>query len=177
MYQKLVADLHTDAELIILVDSDLMLFEPLYLNDIIVNGKIPIYYLPWEESREAEKVWRAPTSRLMGLDLHADLMTGSPFPFWRSTFGKVREHIETVNKMSYGEAVYSTTPFTTSGFHAHPMRWSDYEAMNLYASTHEPDRYMLRNQHDRPHPWPWRLYWSRGDWSANLQNEFDRRLA
>lgn len=176
MYQKLIADTHTDAELIILVDSDLMLFRPVFLDDIVIDGKIPIDYLPWPESPEAERVWRKPTSRLMGLDLGADLMAGAPFPFWRETFGKVRSHIETINRMSFGEALYSTTPFTTAGFHRHPFRWSDYEAMNLYASTFERDRYFLRHRREQPAPWPWRLYWSRGDWSAELQAEFERRL-
>lgn len=176
MYQKLIADTHTDADLIILVDSDLMLLRPLYLDDIIIDGKIPIDFLPWNESPEAELVWRDPTSRIMGMDLHSDLMAGAPFPFWRETFGAVRNHIEKTNRMSYGEAVYSTTPFTTAGFGGHTFRWSDYEAMNLYASAYESERYFLRNRHTQPFPWPWRLYWSRGDWSAELQADFDRRL-
>jgi hypothetical protein len=177
MYMKLMSDTHTDADLIICVDSDLMLLRPVYLDDIIIDGKVPIDFLPWHESPEAERVWRGPTSRLMGMDLHCDMMAGSPFPFWRDTFGKVRDHIEKTNGISYGEALYSTTPFTTAGFHNHQFKWSDYEAMNLYASTHQSDRYFLRSRHSTPFPWPWRLYWSRGDWSDELQAEFERRLA
>jgi hypothetical protein len=177
MYMKLTADQYTDADLIILVDSDLMLFRPVFLDDILVDGKIPIDWLPWNESPEAERVWRAPTSRIMGTDLDNDYMVSAPFPVWRETIAEVRQRIAKVNHCSFKDAVYSEVPFTTAGFHKHPLKLADYEALYLYAAKFQLDRYVLRNCHDRPKPWPWRLYWSRGDWSQELQAEFDRRLA
>jgi hypothetical protein len=176
MYCKMTADFYTNADLIILVDSDLMLFHPVFLDDILVDGKIPIDWLPWNESQIAEQAWRACTSKIMGMDLDNDYMVSAPFPVWRRTFGEVRDRIEKVNQKPFEVAIFSDVPFTTAGFNSHPLRLADYEALYLWAAKTDPGGYILRNCHDRPQPWPWRLYWSRGDWSPELQAGFDRLL-
>jgi hypothetical protein len=177
MYMKMTADQYTDADLIILVDSDVMLLRPVYLDDVLIDGKIPIDWLPWHESPLAEKAWRGCTSKVMGMDLDNDYMVSAPFPVWRRTFKEVRDHITSVTGQPLEKAIYSDVPFTTAGFNRHPLKIADYEALYLWGAKKDPDGYFLRNCHDRPAPWPWRLYWSRGDWSAELQQEFERRLS
>jgi hypothetical protein len=180
MYLKLTWDLDLPAEtdLVVMVDSDLMLMRPCFLDDLLTDGKPVIDWLPWIESWDAERAWRACTTMAMGLDLDRDYMVSAPFPLWVSTVRATRAHIEKVKGCALEKWMYSDVIFKTENFLKHPMKLADYEAMNLYAATFEPERYVLRNCHARqPFPWPWRLYWSRGDWTAELQAEFERRLA
>jgi hypothetical protein len=178
MYLKLTwdQDLPSDIDLVILVDSDLMLVRPCFLDDLLCDGKPVIDWLPWTESWDAERAWRAVTSLAMGMDLKCDMMVSAPFPLWVSTIAATRAHIERVIRGSLEKWMYSDVVFKTENFLTHPLKLADYEAMNLYASTYEANRYVLRNCHDRPVPWPWRLYWSRGDWNAALQAEFEQKL-
>lgn len=178
MYLKLTWDyvIGEEFDLVVMIDSDLMLTAPCFLSDLFSDGKPVIDWLPWEESREAEQAWRACTSRAMGMDLDRDYMVSAPFVFWRQTIPLTRLHIEKVTRCPFEKFMYSTVPFKTANFARHPMQLADYEAMALHAAKMEPHRYVLRNCHNRPVPWPWRLYWSRGDWSSALQAEFEQRL-
>jgi hypothetical protein len=161
MYLKMTADQYTDADLIICLDSDVMLLEPASLHDLMEGGKPVIYYLDWVAAEaNAEKKWRAGTSRIMGMDLDRDYMVYTPFTFWRSTFMRTRARIEKVTGKPFKEAVYSERPYDYAMFLNHPMIYADYEALCLFANKHEPDWYVVKPRPSKT--WPFRLYWSHG---------------
>jgi hypothetical protein len=170
MYQKMISDDFSPADLIMLCDSDLMLLAPASLDTVTKDGKPIIEYCEWHLGDPvAERVWRRPTSRVMGMDLDRDYMVQMPFLFWRDTFSKTRQRIVNTTERGFFESVYSDHPFHSANFLSHPVTFADYEALNLYAVKFEPDRYFIRATQDRPADWPWRLYWSHGDWSPQVE--------
>jgi hypothetical protein len=179
MFLKLTWDyvIGEEFDLVIMIDSDLMLTEPCFLADLVDGqGKPVIDWLDWHDSPQAEKAWRGCTSRAMGMDLDRDYMCSAPLVYRRETIPLTRLHIEKVTGQPLEQFMYSSTPFRTENFHAHPMKLADYEALGLYAAKYQSDKYALRSCHERPVPWPWRLYWSRGDWNETLQSYFAHRL-
>lgn len=170
MYQKMISDDYTSAELIMLMDSDLMCVAPASLDDLMIAGKPIIETLEWSESSHvAQQVWRGPTSRVMGIDLDRDYMVGNPFLFWRDTFSGTRQQIVKTTGRGFYESVYSGVPFAAKRFMAHPMTFADFEALGLYAAKFQPDRYVRRSANERPSSWPFKLYWSHGDWSPEVE--------
>jgi hypothetical protein len=176
MYQKMISDDYSDAELLLLVDSDLMVIGPASLADLMSRGKPVIEYREWTESPVAERVWRKPTSRVMGIDLDKDYMIGAPSLYWRDTFSKTRQQIVNATGKGFFEAVYSAAPFEATRFLEHPMTFADFEALNLYAAKFQPDRYSLRPLQERPKNWPFRLFWSHGDWTPEVRAFLDAKL-
>ena len=178
MYQKMTADDFTDAPLIILWDSDVMLCAPANLGWIFWDGKPIIEYQEWEEvAGVSEQVWRRPTSQMVGLDLDREFMCGVPFIYWRETFSKTRVQIARTHRRSFFDCIYSETPFSAKTFMTHPMKLADFEALGLCAAKLEPDRYNFRHNKERPKDWPFKLYWSHGGLSAEIQADLDNLLS
>jgi hypothetical protein len=175
MYLKMISDEITDADLLLLSDSDLMLLEPASLDTLMVDGLPIVEYGDW--GPVAERMWRGSTARVMGIDLEHDYMVGAPFLFWRDTFVATRDHIARVTAQNFREAVYSDVPFSAANFLNHPVKFSEHEALNLYAAKFQSSRYCVRSNTERPAHWPWRLYWSHGDWTPGLQAQLDKLLA
>jgi len=176
MYEKMFADQLSDAELIISWDSDLMLFGPASIETLMHEGKPVIEWCDWADSPVAERVWRGPCERCMGIPLDRELMIQCPFLWWRDTYKLCREHIETVHGKSLYEVVFSDVPFYAANFLNHPMKFAEHDCLNLYGVTFQPERYHLRHTKDRPADWPFRLYWSHGDWSEELVQLLNSKL-
>lgn len=175
MYLKMTADQYTDADLIILVDSDVMLMSPATLDDLMEDGKPVVYYLDWVAAEAvAEQKWRSGTSRIMGMDLDRDYMVSVPCTFWHSTFASTRDRITKVTGQGFKDAVYSERPYDYTQFLDHPMIYADYEALGLFAAKCESERYVVK-----PRPakhWPFCLFWSHGyslEIETRLRNALD----
>jgi hypothetical protein len=182
MYQKTMADQFTDADLICLMDSDHILLEPAYLEDFMDHGKPIIRYRDWDEDPNdpsliiGQQQWAPPTERVMGSSLDKDYMVGAPFIFWRDTFLGVRNRVEEVTGLPFHDAVYSDRPYVYTNFLNHPKVYCDFESLGLYGAKFQADRYHLVH-HPRGLHWPFRTYWSHGDWTPSLQARFDGLLA
>ena len=178
MYQKLVSDDYSDAELILCVDSDVMLMRPARLSDFMVNRRPLIHYRNWGEKGEevAEKVWRRPTSIVMGMDLDKDYMVAAPPLFWRDTFAVTRQHIVRVTGRGFFESVYSDVAFNAEGFTTHPMTFCDFEALSLCGAKLEADRYEVRHDDNRSASWPFKQFWSHGGLTLAIEKELKLAL-
>ena len=179
MYQKMTADDFTDAELIILWDSDLMLTGPASIERLLSEDGKPI--IEWEDWNQAvthsERIWRGPTSLMMGMDLNHEYMCGVPFTYWRETFSKCRNQIARTHRRSFFDCLYSDVPFSAATFMTHPMKLADFEALGLTAAQLEPrDRYRFRHSSNRPKDWPFKLYWSHGGLTPEVRAELDAIL-
>jgi hypothetical protein len=177
MYQKMTADDFSDADLIILWDSDLMLTASADLS-LLVDRCVPIIeYQEWDEAvTHSERIWRGPTSLMMGIDLDREYMCGVPFIYWRETFSKCRNQIARTHRRSFYDCIYSDTPFSAATFMTHPMKLADFEALGLTAAAFESDCYIFRHNKDRPKDWPWKLYWSHGGLTPEIRAELDALL-
>jgi hypothetical protein len=176
MYQKMISDDFSPAELLMLVDSDVMLLGPASLDNLMHEGKPIIDYCEWQDNRTAERVWRAPTSRIMGMDLDRDYMVQVPFLYWRDTFSGTRQRIVNTTGRGFFESVWSGTPFSAATFLTHPMILADFEALGLYAVRFQPDRYFVQLNTERPADWPFRLYWSHGGCTPEIQQFLTSKL-
>lgn len=178
MYQKMTADDFTDAELIILWDSDLMLTAPASLERLFHDDRPIVEWQDWDQAvTHSERIWRGPTSLMMGMDLNHEYMCGVPFIYWRETFSKCRCQIARTHRRSFYDCIYSDVPFKASNFLNHPMKLADFEALGLTAAQIEPhDRYLLRHSSNRPKDWPFKLYWSHGGLTKEIQAELDAIL-
>jgi hypothetical protein len=182
MYKKTMADQVSQADLIILMDSDHLLLEPIYLEDLLDHGKPIVRYREWDEDPNdatlavSRQQWAPPTQRTLGMMLDRDYMVGAPFMFWRDTFSMVRNRIEEVTGLPFHDAVYSDQPYDYRHFLNHPKVYCDYEALGLYAVKFQSDRYSLVH-HSRGTHMPFRVYWSHGDWTPSLQTKLDTLLS
>ena len=182
MYLKSTADQYSEAELIMLIDSDHMLLEPVDVVSFLNHGGPVVHYRNWDDDPNdsslvvGRQIWGPPVQRTLGMPLDRDYMIGTPFTFWRSTFAAMRSRVEKVVGLPFHDAIYSDVPYDYRNFLNHPMKFCDYEALGLYASKFESDRYVLKHHAKGTH-WPIRNYWSHGDWSRELMNYFDEVLA
>lgn len=182
MYMKMMADEYSKADLIALIDSDHMLMEPLYIDDLLDHGRPVIGYRNWDEDPNDSALtvgrghWGGPIQRTMGIELDREYMVRPPFVYWRDTFAKVRSRVEEVTGRSFRDVLYSETPYNYKNFLAHPKTFCDYEALGVYAAQFEPERYVLKHFERGTH-WPLRVFWSHGDWTEALQKKLDELLA
>ena len=51
MYRKLLMDTLSEADLIMLLDSDHILLEPIYLEDLLADGKPIVHFRDWDDDR------------------------------------------------------------------------------------------------------------------------------
>lgn len=183
MYQKSIADTYCpDADLIFIFDSDHMLLGPTNLGNFMKDDKPIIRYREWNEDpndnslSEGKRQWGPPTYRVLGMPLDRDYMRGPPFLFWRETFKGLRNRVEEVTGLPFHDAVYSDRPYDYRSFLTHPKVYCDYESLGLFAAKFEPGHYHIA--HDSKYEyWPFRVYWSHGDWNQHLQNQLDAMLA
>jgi hypothetical protein len=183
MYTKATADQYCpDADLIMVLDSDHLLLEAARLEDFMDHGKPILHYRNWDDDPndpvllESRNQWGPPTERVLGISLDKDYMVGAPFLFWRDTFAEMRDRVEGVLGLPFQDAVYSDTPYDYHQFLSHPKRFCDYEAMGLFAAKFQSERYALIH-HEQGIHYPFRIYWSHGDWTAALRSKLDSLLA
>lgn len=183
MYTKTLADTYaTDSDLIMVLDSDHLLLEPARLEQFMDGNKPVIRWKSWNEDphdgslTEGYRQWAPPTERLLGIPLDRDYMRGPPFLFWRETFKAMRNRIEDVTGLPFHDAVYSDQPYDYRSFLSHQKTHCDYECLGLFASKFQPELYSLVHQPPDEH-WPFRVFWSHGDWGPDLQAYFDKLLA
>lgn len=181
MYQKSIADTYSDADYIMILDSDHMLMRPAQLETFMDGAKPIIRYKEWNDDPndgsliEGKKQWGPPTERTLGIPLDRDYMRGPPFIFARKTFARVRERVEEVTGLPFHDAVYSDKPYDYRSFLTHPKVYCDYEALGLYASKFEPHDYTLVHQPPND-DWPFRVFWSYGDWTQGTRDLLDSLL-
>lgn len=174
MYCKMMSDQLSDAELIILVDSDVILMRRAGLEELLEDGKPVLHYLNWDETDPVSQLkWRPSTSKVMGMDLDRDYMVTTPFTFWRDTFPKTRDHIARVAGKPFEQVVRSDIPYDYRCFMDHPVIYSEHEALSLYAATYQAERYVVKHRPNRN--WAFQLFWSHG-WNPHIENQLQAAL-
>jgi hypothetical protein len=184
LWCKATADRYTDADMILIMDSDHLMTSPCGFSDLMEGGKPVIEYVRWEhESREvARRIWPRVVQESTGLDLPVDYMVKPDWLFWRSTFAGARLLLETFKRKPFDEAVYSEAPYDWTRYEAHPFTFCDLENLALYGVLHESDKYFLWDTEEItytgriPRPNPIKDYWSHTPFDT-VRPELDRLLA
>jgi hypothetical protein len=183
LWCKATADRYTDADMILIMDSDHLMVEPCGLEDLMEAGKPVIEYVRWEhESREvARRIWPRVVKESTGLDLPVDYMVKPDWLFWRSTFAGARSLVETFKGKPFDEVVYSEAPYDWTQYEAHPFTFCDLENLALYGISFESDKYFLWDTEKItytkriPRPNPIKDYWSHTSFDL-VRSELNRLL-
>jgi hypothetical protein len=148
MYQKTKADMYCKGQYILLTDSDCILSERAKLKDFMEDGKPLITFETYSEhnARHPESPWQKTTKRLFTVRTPLHFMGRCATLYHRSTFGAMRNYLESLHQRPYPEIVYSGQPFKPENFPQHPMTIMDYDALGFYAYVNEPDRYVFKHR-------------------------------
>lgn len=183
MWEKLNSPDYSDADFLLLIDSDIMLIEPASLEDQLEDGKPIVYYHEWDQApgdvdseavSVSRRIWGAALERSMGVKLDKEYMIYHPFLYYPSTFHGVRRMVVDHKRQNFLDAVYSAVPFSAETFLEHHMPFVDYEALSFYAANFQADRYALRKA--KGNYTPWEQYWSHGGFTPEIQAFLDQKL-
>lgn len=184
MYVTLLATDFTDAELVMFVDSDLMLVHPASLTDFTEDSKPIIYY---EETANLLahqdptmkvhcRTWYPIMEKFLGVRPTRDYMAAFPLLYWADTIQGVRRLITQQTGKSVEDALYSSTPFKPERFTSHYFTFCDYEILGMWAHLYDPKRYCFRHAGKRSEA-KTRLYHSWSQWSDKTRDELEKLLA
>lgn len=146
--QKMSADLHTDADVIAHIDSDVFVKAPTHVRDYFVNNKPSILW-QWYTDAGNAVVWKTPTERAYGGVVDAEFMCGFPIIYHRSVYAQARKHLEETHKMPWEQYVRSQA--------THPQQpaFSEFNFLGVVAKRYEwplasPYHWVDRNRDEWP---------------------------
>jgi hypothetical protein len=177
LWCKAYADRHTDAELILLMDSDHLMTEPCSLGNLMSEAKPVIEFLRWEEPDRAvaRRIWPRVVKESTGMELPVDYMVKPDWLFWRSTFAGARSLVERHRGKPFNEAVYSEAIYDWHQYEFHPFTFCDLQNLALYGDLFESEKYFLWDCRKQSRPNPIKDYWSHTPFK-DVQPELDRLL-
>jgi hypothetical protein len=162
---KLMADLHTDADLICHVDSDCVFNVRTTPCDLMREG------LPFISRRSIEALggrspWRAPTETFLGWPVSHDYMCHPPFLYPRWLHAEVRAHAAAVHGVDI-EAYLAAQP--RRGF-------SEFNVLGALAWARHRDAFAWIDAEVSPPTPRCRWYWSWGGLDAATRREIEQVL-
>lgn len=147
------------ADVILHVDSDVLLTAPLTPARLLDNGRVLLACVPYEKLREKRHpaaVWQAITERALGCSTPYETMPCLPIAHAREVYPFVRARVERQHGATFRHWVLEQHPTFPYGF-------CEYNALGACALMDAPDRYRAVVIDD-PSEAPSRL-WSRQFWS------------
>lgn len=146
--QKMSADLHTDADVIAHIDSDVFIKAPTDMRDYFVDNKPSILW-QWYTDAGNAVVWKAPTERAYGGTVNEEFMCGFPLIYYRSVYAQARKHLEATQKMPWEQYVRNQA--------THPQQpaFSEFNFLGAVAKRYEqslasPYHWVDRNRDEWP---------------------------
>lgn len=177
MVTKTTADEYSDADLILLWDSDVMMTNPLSLKSMMENG-LPILRFTDYNSFEKEyphAPWRKVVRRLF-LTEPVFYYTFLPALYWRSSFQAMRRYLARLHHRNFLDLTYSNVPFYPERFNSHPITFADHEALGFYCRLAERKRYVFKPETERFDCWG-KQYHSWTQWNEKTRSELENALA
>ena len=146
--QKMSADLHTDADVIAHIDSDVFVKAPTDMRDYFVNNRPSILW-QWYTDAGNAVVWKAPTERAYGGTVNEEFMCGFPLIYYRSVYAQARKHLEENHNMPWEQYVRNQA--------THPQQpaFSEFNFLGVVAKRYEwplssPYHWVDRNRDEWP---------------------------
>jgi hypothetical protein len=164
---KLHADQYTDADFILVTDSDTLFVEPVTPESFMREGK-PIWFMtPWTPemlATEAMQTWWNVMRDFNGAEPPAEFMRRQPFMFPRHVLQSIREHCFHRFGVGIEEFIMAQPTFT------------EWNAMGHHCwLNHRDDFYWMDTSVECPPPLVWQ-FWSHDTITKNLE-EITRILA
>lgn len=125
---KLKADLHTDADMILVTDSDTIFIEPVTPESFVHEGK-PIWFItPFASvSPDAKNAWFNVMTKFLGFEPEYEAMRRQPFMFPREVLGEFRKFCVAKHGVSIEEYVYREGAF------------SEWNCLGVFCLTYYPE--------------------------------------
>jgi hypothetical protein len=142
-YNKLIADTLTDSEVIVFMDSDLLINRTIGLADFMDRDgkKIRWFYEPYpsvEHSEPQACKWLNPTWRAMNIKPEHEFMRRHPFIVWRETLEGCRKYLES----QHGPLADYLLNIPGQGTE---IPFSEFNCLGFYAWVHQGDKYWFIN--------------------------------
>jgi FkbM family methyltransferase len=165
-YRKLHADLLTDADYLLLIDSDVMVAKPTHVDDFFVNGK-PGWLWSWYTDLGDTVPWKAVTEAAIKEETPREFMRAMPFVLHPSTFAYTRMALCHIHGAldKYMRAVRQFSEFNVMGHIAYRLQEDKYTFI---------DRNRLADGTLSAEHWPKGIYNVRHYWSHSpLKDQMD----
>lgn len=149
-YTKMRADLFTDSEYVMFIDSDTICYGDNTADDFFTNGKPDLFYSEWDEVGQA-LCWRAPTKAWLGIDPPYEFMRRFPLTYSHDTIANCRKYMEEKNEKSLLEIMKGAAAI------------SEFNLIGAYAWEFESHKFnWVHPEVDGEKPNPFKQYWSHG---------------
>jgi hypothetical protein len=163
---KLSWDQFTDADAVVVVDSDQIFYDSFSPDSWRKDGKIIWLRRPWSEVGDAI-FWKHGADYLLGKETPYDYMAGPGFYFTRTA-------IQLFTKFMYGR--FGQTPGQYYIDLKHP-RTSEFVPFGAFLDdTKHPDYGFYHPKEVNYRPWPLKQYWSWGKITPEIRTEIERIL-
>lgn len=173
MVTKMEADLHTDADFIMFIDSDCVAHKTFSPEDFFCesgNQVKPIQLIRhWAGFKDESKKWRAATEKFIGFDPVFEHMATLPLIYDRNSLKLFRDYLaETHHKVLWE---YVKNPAT------HSM--SEFNGLGAFAHRFTPQLYDWRvaDPATDGYPRPLHQHWSYGGITAEMEVRFERYIS
>jgi hypothetical protein len=144
---KTSADLHSDAEFFLHMDSDCVFTQPASPHDYATGGKPDIWY-EYYQNLGPDKVpggvpWQGVTEMALHIPVTVETMRRFPFLYPRWLYQKTRERIEKIHRVPFLQYV-RTAPCIKGAFHG----YAEFNALGCMAFYEFPREFTLRHMAD-----------------------------
>lgn len=155
---KLHADLHCDADFILVTDSDTLFTEPVTPESFMRDGKPIWFHTPWTKELIEAVPWHPVMERFfVGEQPHSEMMRRQPFMFPREVLKCFRDFCEVRHGVSIGEYIHQKGIF------------SEWNALGAYCWLYHHEKFAWVNTNEEcPQPLV-RQFWSHDPLETNIQ--------
>ena len=165
---KLEADLHTDADFILTIDSDTLFTQPVTLETFMHDGKPIWLFTPWTKEmleHPGTRAWHDVMQEFVGVRPPAEHMRRHPFMFPRTLTQNIRNFCQVKHGMKIRDYIMRKG------------RFSEFNVMGFYASFFMRESFhWINTEKDELPPLYCRQFWSWDPVEKNLE-EIERILA
>jgi hypothetical protein len=156
---KLHADQYTDADMILVTDSDTLFIEPVTPESFMRDGKPMWFMTPFDDQMLAHpgtRKWFEVMSGFLGADPTHEFMRRQPFMFPREVLPAIREFCWTKFGRTLEQYIMESGAF------------SEWNALGYYCRTHHYDKFTWIDTTVECPPPLVRQFWSRDPITKNL---------
>lgn len=142
-YVKLRADLYTEADVILFLDSDNVVMRPISVRDFGQHSRIT---MPFDYYRTLGKTvpWQQVVTEVMGRSPDKEYMRRFPILHWRDAIRGTRFHIESTHRRPLDEIL-----------RARPLRsMSEFNCIGFWCEIAMPNKYWFVESRYNPNPEP-----------------------
>jgi hypothetical protein len=164
---KMHADLYSDADAFVYMDSDCVFTEPVTPESFLTDGRPDWLYTPWEKvGEDAQRAWGEVMTKCIGKPPPAEFMRRSAQLIPRWALQEFRGFIAERHEVSLEHYIMSQ-----------PGRYfTEYNCIGFYLWLHHRDKVNWINTEERLPPSVVRQFWSWGGLNGDVKEEIKRLL-